>query len=185
MTSNAVCGSSPRSCTTSPSTSAAPNRRPVAASTSGSAETCCANAGSRPPDIIVPESTTRSPVNPSSTAASSEARVEAASIAMNPTRPTPIINADAVAAVRFGLRIAFSRASSPEMPRTSGNGAPMNRLSGSATVRPSTDTPKKTSSAPSPTGGSGLSAPPNRPPSSAITPSRTMPTPTPMRSVDP
>ncbi len=29
---------------------------------------------------------------------------------MNPTRATPIISADAVAAVRLGLRRAFSRA---------------------------------------------------------------------------
>ena len=50
---------------------------------------------------------------------------------MNPTRPTPIISADALAAVRFGLRMAFSRASVPVTPRSRGSGAPITRLSGS------------------------------------------------------
>ena len=45
-----------------------------------------------------------------STAAAIDALVEAARIVMKPTRATPIISADAVAAVRLGLRMAFSRA---------------------------------------------------------------------------
>ena len=84
-------------------------------------------------------------------AALTDALVEEAKIVMNPTRPTPIISADALAAVRLGLRMAFSRASLPVTPRSRGSGAPIARLSGSEIVRPSTDTPKKTSSTPTPT----------------------------------
>ena len=80
-----------------------------------------------------------------------EALVEAARMVMNPTTPTPIISAEALAAVRLGLRIAFSRASSPVMPRRRGSGAPSTRLSGSEMVRPSTETPRNTSTAPTPT----------------------------------
>ena len=80
-----------------------------------------------------------------------EALLEEAKMVMNPTRPTPIISADALAAVRLGLRMAFSRANWPVTPRSRGSGAPTARLSGSDDVRPSTDTPKKTSSAPTPT----------------------------------
>ena len=89
-----------------------------------------------------------SPAKPRSMAELTDALLEEAKIVMNPTRPTPIISADALAAVRLGLRMAFSRASSPVMPRSLGSGAPIARLSGSDTVRPSTDTPKNTSSAP-------------------------------------
>ena len=38
-------------------------------------------------------------------------------IATSVTSASPIISADAVVAVRRGLRIAFSRASTPDMPR--------------------------------------------------------------------
>ena len=86
-----------------------------------------------------------------------DAFADAAKIVMNATRPTPIINADAVAAVRFGLRIAFSRASWPVMPRSRGSGHPMNRLRGSATVRPRAETPKNTSNTATPTTSSALS----------------------------
>ena len=49
------------------------------------------------------------------------------------TRPTPIINAAAVVDVRFGLRMAFSRARCPVTPRRD-SGAPMSRLTGAAKV---------------------------------------------------
>ena len=45
---------------------------------------------------------------------------EAANTVMKATSATPIISADAVAAVRRGLRVAFSRASVPAMPRKRG-----------------------------------------------------------------
>ena len=49
-----------------------------------------------------------------------DALVELARIVMNPTRATPIISAEAVAAVRRGLRLAFSRARWPVAPDTFG-----------------------------------------------------------------
>ena len=100
--------------------------------------------------------TTKSPWNDVSMMWLNDAFADAAKIVMNATRPTPIINADAVAAVRLGLRIAFSRASCPQIPRSRGSGQPMNRLSGSATVRPRTATPKNTSSTATPTTGNAL-----------------------------
>ena len=95
-----------------------------------------ARPGSTPPIKPPPESSTMSPVKPLSIALLIDAFVEATKMVMKPTRPTPIINAEALAAVRFGLRMAFSRASSPVMPRSRGSGAPITRLSGSDTVRP-------------------------------------------------
>jgi hypothetical protein len=82
---------------------------------------------------------------------------------MNATRPTPIISAEALAAVRLGLRMVFSRARVPVTPLTVGSGAPIARLSGSAIVRPSTDTPKKTTRIPAPTTARALAGWPNRP----------------------
>ena len=61
----------------------------------------------RPP----PESITMSPAKLRSMAELTDAVLEAARMVMNPTRPTPIISADALAAVRLGLRMAFWRAS--------------------------------------------------------------------------
>ena len=52
---------------------------------------------------------------------------DAANTVMKATSATPIINADDVAAVRRGFRIAFSRASVPAMPRTCGSGEPTMR----------------------------------------------------------
>ncbi len=95
--------------------------------------------------------------------ASTDAFTDEAKMVMNATRPTPIMSADAVAAVRFGFRLAFSPASSPVMPRSRDNGQPITRLSGRATVRPRTDTPKNVSRAPRPTTGSALSTSPNSP----------------------
>ena len=64
---------------------------------------------------------------------------------MNPTRATPIMRAAAVADVRLGLRMAFSRASVPDMPFRRGNGDPSTRLRGRARIGPSTATPRNTS----------------------------------------
>ena len=49
-------------------------------------------------------------------AAEVEAFTDWAVTAMKPTRATPTITADAVDAVRFGLRSAFSRAMRPSTP---------------------------------------------------------------------
>ena len=46
-------------------------------------------------------------------AAFTDVRADAANTVMSPTSATPIMSAAAVAEVRFGLRIAFSRASQP------------------------------------------------------------------------
>src|SRR5215213_2964585 len=70
---------------------------------------------------------------------------------MKPTRATPIISAAAVEAVRFGLRIAFSRANVPLifMPRCIGQ--PSTFDAGRANTGASTDTPMKVTRAPRPT----------------------------------
>ena len=49
-------------------------------------------------------------------AAFTDVRADAANTVMSPTSATPIMSAAAVAEVRFGLRIAFSRAIRPVMP---------------------------------------------------------------------
>ncbi len=81
--------------------------------------------------------------------------IDAPATAKNTTSPTPIINAEAVVAVRLGLRMAFSRASSPVMPMRA-RGAPMTRLTGEAKLGASTATPMNTRNAPAPTFGSGF-----------------------------
>ena len=91
---------------------------------------------------------------------------------MKPTRATPIINAAAVADVRFGLRIAFCLASVPDMPFKRGSGAPITRLIGRARMGPNTATPTNTSTAPRPTGA--IPAPPNNPAPIAKAPSPVM-----------
>ena len=65
--------------------------------------------------------------------------------------PTPIISAEAVADVRRGLRVAFSRASVPAMPRKRGSGEPTTRVNGRAMTGPRIATPMNTTSAPRPT----------------------------------
>ena len=102
-------------------------------------------------------------MNALSTAFSNDVLVEAAKMVMNDTRPTPIMSAVAVAAVRFGLRMAFSRARCPAMPRARGSGQPIKRLIGSDTVRPRTDTPKKTMMADPPMMARAFDGDPSRP----------------------
>ena len=126
-----------------------------------------------------------SPLNARSTAASMDALVEDTKIVMSPTTPTPIISAEALAAVRFGFRIAFSRASSPVMPRSRGSGAPRTRLSGSEIVRPRIDTPKKTRRAPAPTITTGCSTSRKSPVSNAARPRPRTAAPTITRCLDP
>ena len=66
-----------------------------------------------------------------------DALAEAPKVVMKTTRPTPIMSAAAVDAVRFGLRIAFSRASEPDIPPKRARGQPMIRAAGRAMTRPS------------------------------------------------
>ena len=104
---------------------------------------------------------------------------------MKETRPTPIISAEALAAVRFGFRMAFCRASCPVTPRSQGSGAPTARLSGSEIVRPSTDTPKNTRSAPAPTIAIWLAIWVKSPVNRAAIPSARIAAPTMIRSFEP
>ncbi len=57
----------------------------------------------------------------------------AAKIATKVTRPTPIISAAAVAAVRAGFRVALARASRPVVPAAASIGAPIALASGRTT----------------------------------------------------
>ena len=114
--------------------------------------------------------TTRSPKKPLSTVPRIEVEADAATMVMNPTSPTPIISAAAVAEVRLGLRMAFSRASRPEMPRTRGSGQARAPASGRATTGPSTATPRKVRAAPSPTRATALSTCAPRPTATRATP---------------
>ena len=88
---------------------------------------------------------------------------------MSPTSPTPIISAAAVAEVRLGLRIAFSRAIDPVMPLILRIGAPRAALIGVAMIGPRMATPRKTTAMPTPTNSSPLL--PKRPSRSSTTPS--------------
>ena len=67
------------------------------------------------------------------------------------TSASPTMRADAVAAVRRGLRRAFSRESRPVVPQIRGSGRPMAATAGRLANGLSTATPRKTSSAPMPT----------------------------------
>ena len=182
----AVRGSTAAIMTGWPRISMDPVRSPVAAATCGSAFSRWASAGATPPpDDPAPELITKSPANVRSMVALIDALAEEAKIEMNAIRPTPIISADALAAVRLGLRMVFSRARVPVTPLMRGSGAPIARLSGSAIVRPSTDTPRKTSSTPTPTIRKALETWPNRPVNSAATPSARMDRPTTRRCLEP
>ncbi len=78
-------------------------------------------------------------------------RADAANTVMSPTSATPIMSAAAVADVRFGLRIAFSRAITPVTPLNFWIGMPSAPLIGAAIIGPRTATPRNTTPMPSPT----------------------------------
>ena len=67
------------------------------------------------------------------------------------TSASPTMSADAVAAVRRGLRRAFSRESRPVVPQIRGSGRPMAATAGRLANGLSPATPRKTRSAPMPT----------------------------------
>src|SRR5206468_10982223 len=90
---------------------------------------------------------------------------EAANTATNATRPSPIISAAAVDAVRRGFRFAFSPPSLPEIRRR--NGLPSADEIGRAISGDSIATPTKVKAAPSPTTRPAFETPPNRPAASA------------------
>jgi hypothetical protein len=76
---------------------------------------------------------------------------DAANTVNSVTMPTPTMSADAVAAVRRGLRMAFCLASVPVRPRSLASGAPRSPATGRATTGPSTTVPSSVMTAPSPT----------------------------------
>ena len=96
---------------------AAPNATPTASSTSGSS----AIAGASSVGIVAPLKsscrTTRSPVNVVSTASSIDALMEAPNVVNRATTAVPTIRAEALDAMRRGLRIALRRARRPVKPR--------------------------------------------------------------------
>jgi len=126
---------------------------------SGSASILAVASGLKPP-IPHAVSTTHSLRTVLSMDFAIDDLVEAASTVIRAARPTPTISADAVADVRRGFRMAFSRAILPATPRRIGKGAPMTRANGRAITGPSTATPTKTTRAPRAT---DPNPPPERP----------------------
>jgi hypothetical protein len=103
----------------------------------------------------------------SSRARAAEAFNEAASTVTIATRPSPTISADAVEAVRRGLRFAFSVPSLPTTPR---NARPNTADSGRDTNGDRLATPTKVSAAPPPTIASSFGTSTNRPRPSKVAP---------------
>ncbi len=125
---------------------------PTTASSCGS---CCSAgtiAGSRPGAVLLlPWAMTRSARTAVSAVWASEAFTDAPSTVNAATTATPIISADAVAAVRRGLRIALRRARRPARPRSTAIGAPITAAAGRATTGPSSTKPIRVTSVPRPT----------------------------------
>src|SRR5215468_5729056 len=103
-----VWGSTAAICSGAPKISARPPRTPATVDTCGSLARRDASAGSIPPVRPAPESITMSPAKLRSMVELTDAVVDEARIVMKPTRPTPIMSADALAAVRLGFRMAFA-----------------------------------------------------------------------------
>ncbi len=79
-----------------------------------------------------------------------EARADAPKVAVSPTSASPMTSADAVMAVRRGLRIALARASTPGGPKRR-SGAPSACTAGRTTAGSRNTTPTSTANAPSAT----------------------------------
>ncbi len=84
-----------------------------------------------------------------STALTNEVLNPCAKTATNTTTPKPIMRAAAVAAVRAGLRVAFSRASRPLLPAKRAAGQPITLARGRTTYLATMATATKMSTAPS------------------------------------
>ena len=103
-----------------------------------------------------------------------ERESEAPNTAMAETRARPTMSADAVCAVRRGLRMEFSRPSRPDMPNRRASGRPITLAIGRATAGASLATPMKIRTAPRPTRAmAGAVSPSAR----AATPTTVMPMP--------
>ena len=86
-----------------------------------------------------------------STLAVADFEADAPNTAIAETRARPTMSADAVCAVRRGLRIEFSRPSLPGAPSTRASGRPITLESGRATAGASMVAPTKMTAAPAPT----------------------------------
>ena len=137
--------------------------RAEVASTSGSARTPSSSSGLRPIVDKPSDTTTRSPPNWPRTVSPIDSLTEAPNTVNRDTTATPTISAEAVPAVRRGLRMALRRASAPGMPRRAAPGAPSSPAAGRATAGPSRIMPTSVSRAPSPVTGSSPSPPVSRP----------------------
>jgi hypothetical protein len=122
--------------------------------------------------------TVRSPAKARSTDRSIDPRKPAAKIVTNVTSARPIMSAAAVAAVRPGLRVAFSRARRPGMPPKRCRGAPTTLAIGGTSCGVSSAVARKMAAAPRP---SRLALEPSEPAPSR--PAATAPTPTTSRNV--
>src|SRR5262245_4979313 len=92
-----------------------------------------------------------------------DALIEAAITPNVPIRASPIISAEAVAAVRRGLRRALATDIRPTVPHSRGYDTPSTRTIGLDSTGLTTVTPTSTPSAPTPTQIAGLSPAPPRP----------------------
>ena len=91
--------------------------------------------------------TTKSARSPAAVSRRTDAFADAPNVAASPTSASPITSADAVTAVRRGLRIAFARASTPLGP-SARSGRPTAPATGRATVASNSTTPTSSTKAP-------------------------------------
>ena len=115
----------------------------------------------------------RSAVIASSSSSSKVRRIDERSTAIPVIRARPIISAVAVAAVRWGLRLALSRARRPVMPLTPSTGTPSTLAVAPANRALTIETPMKVRAAPTPMAVSRGAVPstlPNIPRASRISP---------------
>ena len=112
---------------------------------------------------------------PFATALLIDAFADAANVMMKPTSATPIIRAAAVDAVRFGVRMAFSRPRAPLTPPNRAIGQPITRATGRASTGANTATAMKITAAPRPT---SATVPPLRPAAIEPMPAAKIPPPT-------
>ena len=111
------------------------------ASTSGSAATAGSTAGSMATPLKLSCTITRSPPNVRSTVSLMEGLIDEPNAANSTTTAVPTIRADALPAVRRGLRIALRRAKRPVCPRIIERGAPSTAAVGRATTGSRTTAP--------------------------------------------
>ena len=130
------------------------NCRGTAAATPSAPARSSASCGLTPPYTQAPVSSTRSPRNSLSKEWLTDHLPEAANTVIPPTSATPIISADAVAAVRRGLRSGVLPGQLPADRRSAGAArAPRTRTTGRASTGLSVATPRNPASAPSSTIG--------------------------------